>query len=90
MTEIFKEDLDESITIRNCKFAYKCNKNWFDLLDTKERYVKFCSTCQQEVFYCHTDAELAEAIKKNKCVCIETPFMTENILGMPATEKIKS
>ena len=89
MSDNFKEHIDETITIRNCKFAYKCDKQWFELLDTKDRNVKFCSTCQQEVFYCNTDEALVEAIKNNKCVCIETPYIAGRMMGMPNSEKIK-
>ena len=89
MSDNFKEHIDETITIRNCKFAYKCDKQWFELLDTKDRNVKFCSTCQQEVFYCNTDEALVEAIKNNKCVCIETPYLTVRTMGKPNSEKIK-
>ena len=89
MPDIDEDDSDETLTIRNCKFSYKCNKNWFELFDTKEKHIKFCSTCQHEVFYCRNDEELLEAIKINKCVCIETPYMKGHMLGMPDSEKIK-
>ena len=40
MPDIDEDDSDETLTIRNCKFSYKCDKNWFELFDTKEKHIK--------------------------------------------------
>lgn len=65
---------DDSITIRNCTFAYKCQMKWENLYETEDDNIKFCKDCQKEVHYCDTDEELLEAIKRNKCVSILAPF----------------
>ena len=54
---------------------------WETLSDTDDRKIKFCQSCQKEVFFCNTDEELAEAIKMNRCICIEKPFQGETTLG---------
>ena len=66
----------ENQTIRNCRFAYKCEKTWDDLIvdASSSRSVRFCDDCEKSVFLCETDTELAKAIRLNRCVAIVTPF----------------
>ena len=72
---------DENITIRNCKFAYKCEMKWDELDETEEDEIKFCRGCQKEVFLCETDEELTQSIKRNRCVAIFYPSREEHLLG---------
>jgi len=74
-------------TIRNCTFAFKCTMNWNELSETDEDSIRFCQNCQKEVFFCNTDEELAEAIKKNKCVSLIAPYSLEPLTGMPSFEE---
>ena len=60
-------------TISNCRFAYKCAKTWSALEETKHSDIKFCTDCQRDVFFCHDDGQLAEAIKLNHCVAFFRP-----------------
>ena len=57
--------------IRNCTFAFKCDKKWEDLKTTSGQDVRFCGACQRDVYFCHTDAQLRDAIVLNRCVTIE-------------------
>ena len=57
--------------IRNCRFAFKCDKKWEDLPPTKVKDVRFCHSCQQEIYFCRTAAQLHEAIVINRCVAVE-------------------
>lgn len=57
--------------IRNCTFAFKCEKKWALLTQTKNTDVRFCEDCQREVFFCRTDAHLRESIVLNRCVAVE-------------------
>lgn len=57
--------------IRNCVFAFKCDESWDDMTSTKIHDIKFCQTCQREVYFCRTDQQLREAINLNRCVSIE-------------------
>ena len=60
--------------IRNCVFSIKCKKKWenmkSDMDDDDNEKIKFCSDCQQEVYLCETDEELARNIKLNRCISI--------------------
>lgn len=60
-----------TVNIRNCKFAFRCDRKWDNLISTKDPDVKFCDECQQEVLFCHTDADLTEAIVRNRCIAIK-------------------
>lgn len=60
--------------IRNCEIAFKCEAEWEDLYETKEKRIRFCNHCQKQVHFCDTDELLVHAIKSNLCVAIETPF----------------
>lgn len=60
--------------IRNCEIAFKCEAEWDDLDETKEKRIKFCNQCQKQVHLCDTDELLLHAIKSNLCVAIEAPF----------------
>ena len=71
-SEYLEEDFDEdSLTIRNCIFGFKCNKQWDELTLTSEDEVKFCQTCQKEVYFCSSDDELAAYVRLNRCVAIQ-------------------
>jgi len=60
-------------TIRNCRFAFRCTRTWESLIQIGRPAVRFCDECQQEVHYCRTDAQLATAVRMNRCVAIERP-----------------
>ena len=48
--------------------AYKCPKYWFELTPTNKAEVKYCDTCQQDVFLCLEQSELNERIAGGVCV----------------------
>jgi hypothetical protein len=56
--------------------------HWEKLHETKDRKIKFCKICQQEVHFCETDEELVDAINENKCICNRSPFEEVYELGM--------
>ena len=75
-------------TISNCRFAYKCAKTWDSLEESKTPDIKFCNDCQRNVYFCHDDSQLVEAIKMNHCVAFFRPIFGEDrfvpmSLGMP-------
>ncbi len=78
-----------SLTIRNCRFAFKCDKDWDSLGYLGNDDVRFCQTCQKEVHFCNDDDELIQNIKLNRCVA----FFNDNgqmLLGeMVNTNKAK-
>ena len=73
---------ENMLTIRNCKFAFKCEMHWEKLHETKDRKIKFCKICQKEVHFCETDEELVDAINENKCICNRSPFEEVYELGI--------
>ncbi len=52
----------------NCPMAYECPKDWFELTPTNNAEVKYCDTCNQEVFLCLEQNELNERIAGGVCV----------------------
>lgn len=59
---------DENVSIRNCRFAFKCDKKWDDLDETRDTLIRFCNTCEKEVHFCEDDNELAQNVRLNRCV----------------------
>ena len=59
--------------IRNCQFAFKCDKRWEELEPTPLAEVRHCTQCEHDVYYCATDAELAKAVRLNRCVAVDAP-----------------
>ncbi len=71
--------------IRNCKFSFKCPRNWEDLTPTANMHQRYCGECNQIVHFCYTSDDLIEAIKQDLCVAIssqpsdEAPFMVGRV-----------
>ncbi len=57
--------------IRNCTFAFKCDKRWEDLKIGADPDIRSCSACQRDVYFCRTADQLKVAIDLNRCVTIE-------------------
>ena len=56
--------------LANCKFSFKCTKNWENLNSTSEQEIRYCSDCHEKVYYCKTKSEIIWAIKNKKCISI--------------------
>ena len=69
------------LTIRNCKFSYRCSAKWDDLQATDDDDVRFCNDCQKEVFFCDSDDILVAFVKLNRCIAIVKPKSNERLLG---------
>ena len=79
-------------TIRNCVFGVKCNSSWDDMRVISQGdetgdigRVRFCNTCQKEVFECIDNNELVENIRLNRCVTfmpddLSLPRLTDDIV----------
>jgi hypothetical protein len=59
---------DDGISIRNCRFAFKCEMKWDDLNETGDEDIRFCNSCEKEVYFCINDDELTRAVRLNRCV----------------------
>lgn len=67
--------------IRNCKFAFRCEKKWENLKPSGIPTVRHCTDCKRDVHYCQSDEDLATAIRENLCVAIDDPNMSFRTLG---------
>ena len=61
------------VNIRNCIFGIHCEADWNSMINVSqnsetESDIKFCNSCQKEVYQCNDDDELAKNIKLNRCV----------------------
>jgi hypothetical protein len=59
------------LTLRNCKFKFKCTQTWEGLEKTDDDTARRCNSCHEWVYLVKTDKRLVEAIKLNQCVAIE-------------------
>ncbi len=56
--------------IRNCKVEFKCPKRWDELEKMGDTNTRHCHVCEEYVYLCSTDAEIAKAIRLDRCVAI--------------------
>ncbi len=66
-------------TVRNCTLRMKvvCPKTWGSLQPTGEPNVRHCSRCDEDVYYCATDAETIAHARAGHCVAREMPIRAE-------------
>ncbi|BBL57525.1 hypothetical protein [Methylomonas koyamae] len=62
--------------IRNCIFGKQCDKKWDELVTTDNQDIRYCSTCEQNVYLCQDEYILADAIQANRCVAVD---IAENV-----------
>ena len=77
----------ESINlIRNCavRFRKVCPQTWELLSPTPAEGVKFCSTCQREVFLCESDADALRHAQAGRCIAKPMP----DVSALPAESLI--
>jgi len=74
--------------IRNCEFRFKCPKEWNGLKPTDNHDQRYCSACNQIVYFCHTANELMAAIQADHCVAVRVAHAKDEGIqvGMPAPE----
>lgn len=44
---------------------------WDDLKSTEEADVRYCQKCEKNVYFCHSDKQLWDAIRLNRCIAID-------------------
>jgi hypothetical protein len=69
-----------------CKFEFECPKQWAELHATENKRIKFCSTCNHEVYLASSQEEFNEYAVSGKCVAIET--IEWAALGVPEGSEI--
>lgn len=78
MTKKDKAELGlRPIKIRNCVFGFRCTENWSSMGGTNQYDVRFCASCEKEVYLVSTEADLMEAITLNRCVAIRISPMID-------------
>jgi hypothetical protein len=73
-----------TLTIRNCTFAFRCKANWDTMTPTDaDGRVRFCLGCQKEVFLCESDQELINNVVNNRCIALirEERSQTRRLIG---------
>lgn len=66
-----------NLSIRNCAFAFRCEKTWDSLDRLANENVRFCNDCEKNVYFCSNEKELMQAIKTNECVAIKLKGISE-------------
>ena len=74
--------------IRNCKFSFKCPRNWEGLKPTDNMHQRYCSECNEIVHFCYTPEDLMKAIQSDLCVAIANNSANEGtyMLGRLASK----
>jgi hypothetical protein len=55
--------------IKNC-FKFKCPKDWEKLDQTDDLGIRYCSSCQKNVYFSKDEAMALDYAKQGKCVAI--------------------
>ena len=75
-------------TIRNCSVRVKvpCPRTWEGLAPTSDPTVRHCGECDQDVYFCATDAETLEHARAGRCIAREDPHrsqLPQMVIGRP-------
>ena len=71
--------MNNNIEIKNC-FEFVCPENWDSFEKTDNDRVRFCGSCQRQVFKAENKETLKQLSKEEKCVAYfsgekNTPFI---------------
>ena len=58
------------------RFDYQCPKYWQKLQVTEDNSVRFCDTCQENVFYCTDKQEAEQHARQGHCIAIAFELTT--------------
>jgi hypothetical protein len=64
-------------TFVNCDFEFECPKEWLNLTETSSKLVKFCDSCNKNVYMCLDQKEFED--KKSQGVCIALFYWPEEL-----------
>ncbi len=64
--------------VRNCPFAYRCDKRWENLTTTENPRIRHCDACELPVYLCRTREELTRAIFARQCIALRF-YTTETV-----------
>jgi len=57
-------------TIENCEFEFECPKKWANLDETNVKSVRYCSSCNRNVFLSVTTEQFTSKALKGRFVAI--------------------
>ncbi len=66
--------------INNCKFSFKCPKDWSALTDEGVDNQRYCGSCKEQVHWCETQAEVDKAVSQGWCVAFSSEQITPTYL----------
>ena len=84
LDSIIMKSNKEPLYIRNCIFGFQCKENWSEMAYISNAdsgsEIRFCSSCEKEVYECTSDQELTDNVRINRCVVIARSTDTDDIL----------
>src|ERR1044071_6851142 len=57
--------------IVNCEFEYECPLKWEDFKKSADENIRFCNSCQKNVYFVDTQTELNKLAGEGKCVALD-------------------
>jgi uncharacterized protein (TIGR02996 family) len=80
MAVVSRAPIDKCLT-ENIQFRYQCPKSWEALTSTDDATVRFCSQCQQNVYFCSTVDDVRRRGKANDCVAFSPSLRRQDALA---------
>lgn len=70
----------------SCDMEFICPRRWSALKPTKDKDIRFCGECKQNVHLVESEAEFNKQASAGRCVVIITETETEEslVVGIPA------
>lgn len=69
------------VSIRNCSWGYKCERNWESLDKTTNNNIRFCNGCQHEVYQVSDVQSLLHCVARNRCVFFDYELLKQAGMG---------
>ena len=65
---------DPLTTVQNCspQFSFSCPKTWQSLELTNTETIRFCPSCQQNVYLCTTPSEVQAYAANGQCIAFSS------------------
>lgn len=69
--------------VNNCKlsFKYKCSLSWYSLNETEDDSIRFCKTCQKNVYACYEYKDIFKHRKQEHCISV-MPNLREIVIDV--------
>ena len=52
----------------NCDMEFECPQDWDGMIMSADPNIRHCSSCNKDVYFCHTVEDLKKAISAQHCV----------------------